>query len=131
MITIEDVVEALLDDGKVPAIGMPPSSRSPMASRFGTVGPTAALVESKPLVVLKTGVTTTGAEINRSHTAAIAGTDAAYQALFNRYGVGRAHTLPELFDALNVLTVAGALNGTRARLCQLLRRRGVACGRPL
>ena len=111
VITIEDVVEALLDDGKVPAIGMHLESITD-GVRFGQLAHR-ALVESKPLVVLKTGVTTTGAEINRSHTAAIAGTDAAYQALFNRYGVGRAHTLPELFDALNVLTVAGALNGTR------------------
>ena len=53
-----------------------------------------------PVVVLKTGRTEASAALALSHSGAIAGNDAAYQALFDRYGVTRVDTLDELAATL-------------------------------
>ncbi len=52
----------------------------------------------KPVVVLKSGRTSVGARAASSHTGAMAGTDAAYDALFKQCGVLRASSIEELFD---------------------------------
>ncbi len=41
------------------------------------------------------------------------GNDTAYDALFRRLGVRRAHTVPELLDTLSVLVATGPLRGNR------------------
>ncbi len=48
-----------------------------------------------PIVALKTGRTTRAAELAVSHSGALAGDDAAYDALFDRYGVQRARDQDE------------------------------------
>jgi acetate---CoA ligase (ADP-forming) len=53
---------------------------------------------SKPLVVLKSGRTPGGRVAAESHTKSLAGTDAIYTSLFQRYGVCRAETIEEFFD---------------------------------
>jgi len=53
-----------------------------------------------PVVVLKAGRTPAAAAMARTHTGALAGDDAAYRALFERYGVLRVDTLDELAAAL-------------------------------
>jgi len=53
-----------------------------------------------PVVILKAGRTPASAAMARTHTGAIAGTDAAYRALFDRYGVMRVATLDEMAAAL-------------------------------
>ena len=55
-----------------------------------------AAARDVPVVVLKTGRTETSAALALSHSGAIAGNDAAYDALFDRYGVIRVDTLDEL-----------------------------------
>ena len=49
-----------------------------------------------PVVVLKVGRTEMSAVLSKSHSGAIAGNDAAYEALFRRYGVIRVNSLDEL-----------------------------------
>jgi acyl-CoA synthetase (NDP forming) len=49
-----------------------------------------------PVVVLKAGRTPDAAAMARTHTGALAGDDAAYRALFDRYGVVHVDTLDEL-----------------------------------
>jgi len=65
---------------------------------------TAALAKAAerdiPVVVLKTGRTEASAALALSHSGAIAGNDAAYQALFDRHGVTRVETLDELAATL-------------------------------
>jgi acyl-CoA synthetase (NDP forming) len=52
----------------------------------------------KPLVVLKSGRTPRGKIAAESHTKSLAGADAIYTSLFNRYGVCRAETIEEFYD---------------------------------
>jgi acyl-CoA synthetase (NDP forming) len=57
-----------------------------------------------PVVVLKAGRTPDAAAMARTHTGALAGDDAAYRALFDRYGVLRVDTLDELAATLLLLS---------------------------
>ena len=57
----------------------------------------------KPIVALKAGRTSSGRRAASSHTAALATSDAAVDALFARTGVIRVDTLEELFDVAEVL----------------------------
>src|SRR5262249_51503378 len=49
-----------------------------------------------PVVAVKVGRTTESARLARSHSGAVTGDDAAYEALFEKYGVLRARTVDEL-----------------------------------
>lgn len=57
----------------------------------------AARAAGKPVVIAKVGTTAAGASAAQSHTASLAGEDAVYQAVFDEYGVHRAHTLEAFF----------------------------------
>jgi acetate---CoA ligase (ADP-forming) len=58
----------------------------------------AAQAVGKPVVVVKVGRTGAGQAAVRSHTAALAGSDAIFDAVFRRHGVYRAGSIEELFD---------------------------------
>jgi acetyl coenzyme A synthetase (ADP forming)-like protein len=57
----------------------------------------------KPILALKAGATAAGAKAASSHTAALAGSEAAVDALFHQAGVLRARTLEELVDVAGLL----------------------------
>ena len=67
---------------------------------------TAALAEAAdrdvPVVALKTGRSERGAQLAQAHSGALAGEDAAYDALFERYGVRRVRALDEMMDTLEL-----------------------------
>ncbi|MDX6617750.1 MAG: hypothetical protein QOK36_136 [Gaiellales bacterium] len=71
-------------------------------SRFGQIARRVA--RRKPVLALKGGATAAGARAAGSHTAAIASSDAAVDALFRQAGVLRARTLSEFLDAALVLS---------------------------
>ena len=52
----------------------------------------------KPLVVMKIGYTASGAKAAHSHTAAIAGRDEIYNAVFRKYGVIRVYEPDDMFN---------------------------------
>ncbi len=52
----------------------------------------------KPVVILKVGITASGAKAASSHTGSLAGADIAYGAAFKRSGVIRAESFEALFD---------------------------------
>ncbi|MCB2188891.1 MAG: acetate--CoA ligase family protein [Deltaproteobacteria bacterium] len=52
----------------------------------------------KPVILVKSGVTSAGARAASSHTGALAGSDAAYSAAFRQCGVQRAGSVRELFN---------------------------------
>jgi acyl-CoA synthetase (NDP forming) len=72
----------------------------------------AAQRAGKPVVMVKVGTTALGAQAAASHTAAIAGDDMVYDALFRQYGVMRARNLTEFFDLAYAASVAGRPRGT-------------------
>ena len=56
-----------------------------------------------PVVALKVGRTPTSRRLVTAHSGALAGDDAAYEALFDAYGVARVRTLNEMADLLELL----------------------------
>jgi len=57
----------------------------------------------KPIVVMKVGRTSEGARAAWSHTAALSGEDAIYDAAFRQYGVIRVEEVEEMFDVAAAL----------------------------
>ncbi len=57
-----------------------------------------------PVVILKVGRTEASATAALTHTGALAGSDLAYEALFDRYGVIRVETLDELASTLLIFS---------------------------
>jgi acetate---CoA ligase (ADP-forming) len=71
------------------------------------------LARAKPILALKAGTTAAGARAASSHTAALAGSEAAVDALFRQAGVLRARTLEELVDAAALLSSQPLPRGRR------------------
>lgn len=68
---------------------------------------------SKPVVVLKAGRFEQGAKAAATHTGALAGSDAVYDAVFRRAGLLRVYDLEELFDAAEILSAVPPFRGGR------------------
>ena len=67
----------------------------------------------KPLVVLKSGRTPKGKVAAESHTKALAGADAIYEALFSKYSICRAYTAEEFYDYAKALAYLKPPKGNR------------------
>jgi len=85
------------------------------AARFRTAG--------KLLAVFKVGLSDKGAEAARSHTAALAGDTAAYDAAFAQAGVVRAASLAELSDLACLHAMGSRIGGSN---CAILSISGAA-----
>lgn len=72
-----------------------------------------AAARTKPVIVIKSGRFSESAKAAASHTGALAGTDAVYDAAFRRAGMLRVFELEELFDAAETLSKAGLPQGDR------------------
>jgi len=79
------------------------------ARKFMSAARAAARV--RPVVVVKAGRSEAGAKAALSHTGALAGSDAVYDAAFNRAGILRVGELGELFEAVTVLAKGIRLRG--------------------
>lgn len=69
-----------------------------------------------PVVILKSGVSQSGAQAASSHTGALAGSDLAYDLAFRQTGVVRARTMEELFDLATVFTTQPLPQGSRVAI---------------
>ena len=58
----------------------------------------AKVSKRKPVIILKSGITSSGAKAASSHTGALAGREAAFDAAFKQSGIIRVHTINELFN---------------------------------
>ena len=68
---------------------------------------------AKPVLVIKSGRHAQGAKAALTHTGALAGSDAVYDAAFRRAGLLRVFDLDELFAASETLSHVTALSGKR------------------
>jgi acetyl coenzyme A synthetase (ADP forming)-like protein len=81
----------------------------------------------KPIVALKAGTSRAGARAASSHTAALAGSDAAVEALFRSSGVLRAHNLEELVDVATLLSSQPLPMGRRVAVLTNAGGLGILC----
>jgi acetyltransferase len=72
-----------------------------------------AAARLKPVIAIKAGRQPAAAQAASSHTGALAGMDAVYDAAFERAGILRAYDLDEVFDAVETLNVRPNVNGDR------------------
>jgi len=70
-----------------------------------------AAARNKPVIVIKSGRSALGQKAAASHTGALAGSDAVYNAAISRAGMLRVNTLNELFLAAEMLTRCRATAG--------------------
>jgi acyl-CoA synthetase (NDP forming) len=73
----------------------------------------AAADKGKPIIVLKMGNSDAGLRAAISHTARLTGSDAAYDAVFRRYGVVRARDEQEMVDSADVFSRLPIAGGKR------------------
>lgn len=108
---VADFVDHLVDDPKTQVIALyleglrKPKAFQSAALRARTAG--------KPIVVFKVGRSESGASSAASHTGALAGSDAAYDALFHQFGIVRAERYSDLLDISLALSCNRSLKGTR------------------
>ena len=72
-----------------------------------------AAARSKPTLILKSGRAPEGARAAASHTGALAGSDAVYDAAIRRAGMLRVFATEDLFSAVETLSRAHRLGGNR------------------
>jgi acetyl-CoA synthetase len=106
---LHDYIDFLISDPRVTAIGLHIEGVD-QVHEFSKAA-IRALEASVPIVAIKTGRSTRGAEINMSHTASLSGTDRIYAALFHRLGIARCDTVAQFLESLKFLSGVGALPG--------------------
>jgi acetyltransferase len=72
-----------------------------------------AAARIKPVLILKAGRSNAGSRVATSHTGALAGADAVYDAVFRRAGMLRVGTIAELFNAAETLALTHEQVGDR------------------
>lgn len=70
-----------------------------------------AVARTKPVILVKSGRHEAGAKAAASHTGALAGSDAVFDAAFRRAGVLRVTTIPALFNLAGILAMQPAPKG--------------------
>ena len=72
-----------------------------------------AAARNKPVIAVKAGRTEAAARVATSHSGALAGTDAVYEAALRRAGVLRVKSVRGLFEAAQVLAQCRSYRGSR------------------
>jgi acetyl coenzyme A synthetase (ADP forming)-like protein len=93
--------------------------------KFGRIA--RRLARRKPILAVKSGTSRAGARAASSHTAALAGSEAAVEALFRQAGVIRAKTLEELLDVAALASSAAAPRGRRVAVLTNAGGLGILC----
>ena len=93
--------------------------------RFATLARRVA--RTKPILAVKSGTTGAGARAASSHTAALAGSEAAVDALFHHAGVIRAVSLEELIDVATLLSTQPMPRGRRVAVLTNAGGLGILC----
>ena len=93
--------------------------------RFGQLA--RRIARRKPILAMKSGTTATGQRAASSHTAALAGSEAAVDALFHQAGVIRAASLEELIDVAALLSSQPEPKGRRVAVLTNAGGLGILC----
>jgi acyl-CoA synthetase (NDP forming)/RimJ/RimL family protein N-acetyltransferase len=93
--------------------------------RFGRIARRVA--RSKPILAIKSGRTRSGARAAGSHTAALAGSEEAVDALFRQAGILRAVTAEELIDVTALLSAYSPPRGRRVAIVTNAGGLGILC----
>ena len=108
---LADFIDYLVDDAATKVISLYLETiRNPDSFRRACARAQAA---GKPIVAYKVGRSEAGARAATSHTGAMAGSDALYDALFEATGVIRARTFNDLLDLSATCLAARELRGRR------------------
>ena len=110
-VTIEDVIEYVLNDKRVTAIGI-------YAESFTNVELLIEVLEKAkqkkvPVAIVKVGRSKISTTTIKSHTGSLSGKEDFYDALFNQLGVARCNTLSELCETLKIFHTVGSLKGDK------------------
>ena len=93
--------------------------------RFGRIA--RRIARRKPILAMKSGTTATGQRAASSHTAALAGSETAVDALFRQAGVTRAVSLEELIDVAALLSSQPEPRGRRVAVLTNAGGLGILC----
>ena len=93
--------------------------------RFATLA--SRVARTKPILAVKSGTTRAGARAASSHTAALAGSEAAVDALFRHAGVLRAASLEELIDVATLVSSQPLPRGRRVAILTNAGGLGILC----
>ena len=85
------------------------------------------LAREKPILAMKSGRSRAGSKAAGSHTAALAGSDTAVDAVFRQAGVLRADTLVELLDVAALLSSQPSPKGRRVAVLTNAGGLGILC----
>lgn len=106
-VDIATVIDSMLDDPRVTAIGLHIEGIPDLAAFDATAR--RALRLKIPIIAIKTGRTSAAAKIALTHTSSLTGADRLFDALFIRLGIARVNTVPEFLETLKLLTIIGPL----------------------
>jgi acetyl-CoA synthetase len=110
-LAVEDLIECLCEDARVTAFGLylegikDPERFARAAGRARAAG--------KPIAVIKSGRTDAAARTAHSHTGALAGADAVFEAFCRQAGIARCDTLATMCETLKLFHSGGPLAGRK------------------
>ena len=107
----EDLIDALSDDPRVTAFGLYLEGIQDAPKFAKAVAK--ARANGKPIALVKSGRTEAASRTAHSHTGALAGSDAVFDAFCAQAGIARCETLATLCETLKVLHCGGPLRGRR------------------
>jgi acyl-CoA synthetase (NDP forming) len=110
-IAVEDLIGRLSDDPRVTAFGLYLEGIKDPA-RFAAAA-AKARAAGKPIAIVKSGRTAAAARTAHSHTGALAGADAVFEAFCRQAGLARCDTLGTLCETLKLLHLGGPLPGRK------------------
>jgi acetyl-CoA synthetase len=110
-LALEDLIDTLADDPRVTAFGLYVEGIRDTPRFAAAVAKARAC--GKPIALVKSGRTAAAAQTAATHTGALAGADAVFDAFCRDAGIARCETLAALVETLKVLHAGGPLPGRR------------------
>lgn len=108
---LSEIALGLIEDERVSALGLHIEGFD-CVSGFERLAARAQTLR-KPIVAMKVGRSEQARAATISHTASLAGSDAASDAFLRRLGIARVNSIPAFLETLKLLHVAGPLSGRR------------------